>query len=98
MSNIAYFYQNCLNIHLYRINAVPSEGKFFWTHTERLNKNRLLEFPPAQKVTKELLNVSILYKSDDKANLVIAETLYIHQFKPNINTQRKFCHDALNLF
>ena len=62
-------------------------------------KNHILECHPARKVkTNELLNkVSILYRSNDKANLVIAEALHIHQFKPSINAQSEFCHGTFNL-
>ena len=64
---------------------------------EWLDKNRILEYHPAQMVkTKELLNNSlILYRSNDKANLGITEALYIHQIKPNINAQSEFCHGTL---
>ena len=61
---------------------------------EGVIENHIEEYNPAQTVkTRELLNnVSILYMSNDKTNLVIAEALYIHQFKLNINAQSEFCH------
>ena len=63
-------------------------------------KNNILECHPARKdKTMELLNnVSILYRSNDKFNLVIAEALHIHQSKPKINAQSEFCHGTLHLF
>ena len=63
-------------------------------------KNHTLEHHPGQTVkTNELLNnVSILYRSNDKANFVIAEALYIHRFKSKVNTQSEFCHGTLHLF
>ena len=64
-------------------------------------KSNILECHPARRIkTKELLNnyVSILYRSNDKANLVIAEALHIHQFKPKVNAQSESCHGTLHLF
>ena len=63
-------------------------------------KNYILEHYPTQKIkNKELLNnVSILYRSNMKSDLTIAEALFIHKFKPHLNEQREFCHGTLSLF
>ena len=61
----------------------------------------LLECHPARRVRakKFLNNVSILYRSNDQTNLVIiAGTLYIHQFKLTINAKFEFSHVTLHLF
>ena len=63
-------------------------------------KNHILQHHPTRKIkTGELLNnVSILYRSNVKTNLTLAEALYIHKLKPQINAQSEFCHGTLSLF
>ena len=69
---------------------------FSWRAQNGTVKNHILECHPARRVrSKELLNnVAILYRSNDKANLVIGEALCIYQFKPNINAKNEFCHNS----
>ena len=73
----------------------------FSGHTQNGSiKDHILEHPPTQKIkTREFLNnVSILYRSNMKSNLTIAEALFIHRFKSQINAQSEFCHGTLSLF
>ena len=53
-------------------------------------KNNILECHQERRVpTRESLNnVSILYRFNEKANLEIAQALYIYQFKFNSNTRK----------
>ena len=54
-------------------------------------KHILACYPSRMVKTKELLNnFLILYKSRDKANLLIVEAMHIHQFKPKSTPRVNF--------
>ena len=76
----------------------PSETKVLGHAQNGLIKNHILKCYPARndRTKKFLNNVSILCKY--KANLAIAETLYIHELEPNFNDQSEFCRCTSNLF
>ena len=54
--------------------------------TQRVKNNKLMN------------NVSILYRSNVKTDLTLAESVYIHKLKTQMNAQSEFCPVTLSLF
>ena len=72
---------------------------FSGVQDEKRLETTVLKYHSKQVKTKELLNnSSILNRPNEKTDLIIAEALYIHKIKPQINAQIVFCQGILSLF